>query len=100
MAKLYDQPCNQITSIVTTSGSFTPDHVFTGRRWLENTVVVKIDYAALGFKELKNYRAFGVLSLWSQIGGFVGIFLGYSLLQIPELMILTFQYAKRLFIPK
>ena len=24
--------------------------------------------------------------MWSQIGGFIGIFLGYSLLQIPEIL--------------
>ena len=57
-------------------------------------VILKIEYAATGFREMQNYRAFGLLSLWSQIGGFVGIFLGYSLLQVPELVNGVIGWAK------
>ena len=38
------------------------------------------------YEEIINVRDFGFESLWSGVGGFVGIFLGYSLLQIPDLL--------------
>ena len=49
----------------------------------------------VGFRETRNVKAFGLLSLWSQIGGFVGIFLGYSLLQVPEIITYIIGWAKR-----
>ena len=38
------------------------------------------------FQEIENVRDFGFESCWSGIGGFVGIFVGYSLMQLPELL--------------
>ena len=46
---------------------------------------IKIEYIADGYKETINHRSFTVLSLISQIGGFIGMFLGYSLLHLPQL---------------
>ena len=57
-------------------------------------VTLKVEYAMNGFKEIRNSKAFGLLSLWSQIGGFIGIFLGYSLLQVPELIREILNWAK------
>ena len=56
---------------------------------------ISYDKAALGFlvnygpeiyKNVRNTRSFGFYDLWSQIGGFVGMFLGYSLLQSPDIL--------------
>ena len=41
-----------------------------------------ITYPADVYKSITNEQAFNVQDLWSQIGGFVGMFLGYSLLQV------------------
>ena len=49
-------------------------------------VRIKVEYVAEDYKETQNYRAFGALSLLSQIGGCIGMFLGYSLLHLPELI--------------
>ena len=38
------------------------------------------------FQQIDNVQDFGVESCWSAIGGFVGIFVGYSLMQLPELL--------------
>ena len=38
------------------------------------------------YQEIQNVRDFNLETLWSSIGGFIGIFLGYSLLQLPELL--------------
>ena len=37
------------------------------------------------FQEIENVKDFGIESCWSAIGGFVGIFIGYSLRQLPEI---------------
>ena len=41
------------------------------------------------------YRAFDVQALVGNISGYIGLCLGYSLLQIPELVIMIFCKAKR-----
>ena len=38
------------------------------------------------FQEIQNVRDFGIESMWSGSGGFIGIFLGYSLLQVPDIL--------------
>jgi hypothetical protein len=43
----------------------------------------RINYDSEYYLEVKNVRAVRVDDLWSQIGGVIGIFLGYSILQIP-----------------
>ena len=47
--------------------------------------LVIIEYQTLQYKEIKNVRAFSLESMFGQYGGFIGMFLGYSLLGIPEL---------------
>ena len=46
---------------------------------------LNISYTTEDFQEIVNVKAFDVETLWSSVGGFIGIFLGYSLLQIPEI---------------
>ena len=45
-----------------------------------------LTYSADQFQEIQNERNFGFEALFSGTGGFVGIFLGYSLLQVPDLL--------------
>jgi len=105
--KEYVQACTQMTSILTSKDLLIVDkdpivnltkNVTDMERQL-NTITVRIEYAAFGFKEIRNYKAFGLLSLWSQIGGFVGIFLEYSLLQVPEIIERVINWAKRFMNP-
>ena len=37
--------------------------------------------------EIRNTRDFGMASLWSSTGGFVGVFLGFSLFQFIEILL-------------
>ena len=48
---------------------------------------VEIWYMDKTYKETTNRRDFGFETFWSSIGGFTGIFLGFSLLQIPDLVV-------------
>ena len=72
--KLYDQPCTE-TKVSTT--------IFKRNiRTLDYRLWLAFYYDADEFKEILNSQAFTVNDLWSQIGGFVGIFLGFSCLQV------------------
>ena len=43
-------------------------------------------YEETDYEEVLNTRSFDFASFVSGVGGFIGIFLGYSILQIPELV--------------
>ena len=49
---------------------------------------IRIQYQDLGseFFETVNTRDFGFESLWSSLGGIVGIFLGYSIIDVFEMI--------------
>ena len=47
---------------------------------------VKFLYADTVYEEIQNSKSFDLESFVSGVGGFIGIFLGYSILQIPELL--------------
>ena len=47
---------------------------------------LSISYTTETFQEIVNVKDFSVEAVWSSIGGFIGIFLGYSLLQLPEVL--------------
>ena len=94
VAKLYAEPCNQMTSIVTMDNT-----IITEKNNTENRKVfaIVINYETREYKETINNKAFSITTLWSQIGGFIGIFLGYSLLQVPEVVATLIASVKTLF---
>ena len=59
-------------------------------------ITIRISYMADSYQETENVQDFGFESFFSSLGGFVGIFLGYSMLQIPELLSAIPSLAKRL----
>ena len=48
--------------------------------WLVLDFVYMDDF----YQEIVNVRDFGFESFWSAVGGFLGIFMGYSMLQLPD----------------
>ena len=58
------------------------------------TLRIRVEYAEESYQEVVNLKDFGSEALWSSIGAFVGIFLGYSLMQVPELIFEAWKYAK------
>ena len=73
-SRLYDPPCNEmkISATIHKRNERTVDH----RLWLG------FYYDADEFIEIVNNEAYTYYDLWSQIGGLVGMYLGYSLLQV------------------
>ena len=72
--RLYVGPCDQmgITASVTQSDLG------------EGELVFGFSYVVEEYRETVNTRAFAFESLWSQIGGFIGMFLGCGLLQVNK----------------
>ena len=52
----------------------------------ESFMMIRIFYQPETFTEIYNTEAVGFESFWGGVGGFVGIFLGFSLMQIPDLI--------------
>ena len=76
--KLYLPPCNEMSSIVTLNENVA--RVDDGNI---TNLILKFEYPT-NYRETVNKRSFNVYDLWSQIGGVVGIIVGYSMAQIPE----------------
>ena len=89
----YDQPCTEMESVISstaTSLSYQADSLFSGglfSTWSRlSRLKIKLRYNVKHYNLATNEKSFTMWSLWSQIGGFIGIFLGYSLLQLPALV--------------
>ena len=50
----------------------------------------------ISHKSIKRFRAIDVNSLFGYMGGYVGVLVGFSILQIPDLLLETFDRIKRL----
>jgi len=48
---------------------------------------MKINYLTESYQEIANQKDFSGEALWSSVGGLVGIFLGYSMMQIPDSLV-------------
>ena len=75
----YKRPCNSFEQLIFNSdSSFYSDHdILKIRIKLQNDM----------YQEVRNTKAFGIAELWANIGGYVGIFCGFSLLQTTTYLI-------------
>ena len=76
VTNLYDPPCDEMSL----------DKSYITQPYDRSVLVFWINYPSRTYQEIKNEKAFGFEMLWSSVGGFVGIFLGYSLMQVPSLL--------------
>ena len=77
IANFYLPPCTQMSSVVTTTEK-------QKRRSIsDRSVAVSFEYPT-EYRETVNQQEYSAYDLWSQIGGIMGIIVGYSLMQIPE----------------
>ena len=73
---LYDPPCDEMMVNPGVQQQADPSNIGT-------TITVQCMYQDKTYVEFVNVRDFGLESLWSNAGGFIGMILGYSVLQIP-----------------
>lgn len=87
----YRQPCIELMTPINSEEKSLQKSGYQGFLFL------KIPYTTDTFQEIQNVKDFGFETLWSSAGGFIGIFLGYSLLQLPELFEIDWkQYWKKM----
>ena len=79
------EPCTEMT--IVSSIQFGSTTIESHKRRFEMT----LKYLTESYQEIANQKEFSANALWSSIGGFVGIFIGYSMMQIPD----TFLVLKR-----
>ena len=75
--KTYDPPCEKMTSLVLTTSELNQK---------ENEFNVKVVYIDDFYQEIKDFQEVSFETFFSSVGGFVGIFIGYSFLQIPDVL--------------
>ena len=74
----YEEPCVDMTAMVIINKDVSQDH--------EKNFKVKITYTEDVYLEIENLKEFSFETFFSGVGGLIGIFLGYSILQIPEIL--------------
>ena len=87
---LIVQPCNEmivVTNILRGKGKRQERKIVNEK---EHKIITYLDISFMVgsniFQEIIYTRDFGAESCWSGVGGFVGIFVGSSLLQLPEIL--------------
>ena len=74
----YSPPCVETTAFTRTNQEVNNP--------TDQQSIIKIAYTESVYQQIENVQDFSFESFWSSVGGFVGIFLGYSLLQFPKLL--------------
>ena len=69
--------CITMDNLVFRTNEYEPD---------SKHLTIKISYVESTYQETENVKEFPFESFFSSLGGFIGIFLGYSMLQIPEIL--------------
>ena len=57
-------------------------------------VTYRFKYLDRTYEEIINEREFGIESLWSTVGGLIGIFVGTSLSQVPSLIAIAWNWVR------
>ena len=55
---------------------------------------IQVYYLSSTYKEIRQMKAYTIMMLFGNVGGFVGLLLGYALIQIPSLIHSTFRCFK------
>ena len=85
----YVMPCDKMSSTVTF-------HMKPAEDGEGKTLGLEFNYLEDTYQEVCNQKDFDLEMLGSSVGGFIGMFLGYSLLQCPQLISNIFDSIKKL----
>ena len=88
----FDESCTEMTIVSSIQfGSATLDND-------KSRFEIKVNYLTESYQEIANKKDFSGEALWSSVGGLVGIFLGYSMMQIPDsLLAIKQKFVERKF---
>ena len=82
----YKQPCDEMKVVANLQRQ---PYGYSGDKYM----YVEFFYMDKNYQEIVNQRDFTLAGFWSNIGGFVGMILGYSLMHVPELIISIWQWC-------
>ena len=83
-----DVPClDMFSSVALVKGEMQGDSNIE-----EKLIHIEIAYLEKYYEEITQAKAFGFEDFISGLGGFIGIFLGYSMMQIPQLLGISIGY--------
>ena len=77
----YEKPCDEILVLSIDSINNSPIPI-------PDDIAIKFLYTEKMYEEIRYIKALGFENWLSNVGGFVGIFLGYSMMQFPEFLLL------------
>jgi len=82
---MYTQPCDQMrVNINSNSDRYDDDTIFK----------IKFRFSSDFIDETRNVRSFEKANLWASIGGYVGMILGFSFLNVPDIVLNMINYVK------
>ena len=92
IASSFRLPCNEMVvghftkegQMLRTNTIKDKTRKYTDLNLQETDVVLKFTYPMQKYEEVRNVRDYGMESLFSYIGGYVGLFLGYCLLSLLD----------------
>ena len=89
--RITEIPCDEMLVLTIDSINSNPNPV-------PKDIAIQFVYTERTYEEIQYTRAIGFESWLSNVGGFVGIFLGYSMMQFPEFLLIfttTFNTRRR-----
>ena len=88
ISSLYIPPCYDMMATVNVDRKKIP--------WNPSLFAMELTYIYRKHQEIVNERYFSFETFWSSVGGLIGIFISYSLLEIPELLVGLFEWHQNL----
>ena len=79
-------PCSEITKLDLSYEETDFDQL------QDNEIELRMYFISKAYKEIRQVRAYGLTSLFGNVGGFVGLLLGYALVHLPGSIHATFKY--------
>ena len=79
--KKFEKPCDEILVLSIDSINNNPIPI-------PDDIAIKFLYTEKMYEEIQYIKALGFENWLSNVGGFVGIFLGYSMMQFPEFLLI------------
>ena len=83
-------PCSEIRSV-----DFDYQETDDDKWQEEGLIALRVYYVSKQYKEIRQIRAYGLMSLFGNVGGFVGLLLGYALVHVTDSVRNVLKYLEK-----